>query len=1058
MVQDYLRQIRSAKSESARRALLQTLLQRLFGGDAGAESIINKIAVGTEQAINIPHPSGIRVGRADVGYEHVIIEWKQNLRDKKRAHDAKEQLARYLHGKWNDGDLREHTLFATDGVIWRRYAPNYKTVAEQKDNQPPQLEEARGSFELDEDNAHEFYFFLDRWLFGTSKKKLTLENVALDFGESSGAFLRAVVSMKDNAAAREHSETQTAFCEWQRMLSIAYAKHDDTFEMFVFQTYLSTFAKLLAYSFLDKNTDLSDRETMNVLRGDAFDKFNVDNFAEGDFFSWVAKDYCCRDSLSWCRNILIKLSDYDLTSAEEDIFKGLYQEVIDNETRHALGEYYTPDWLCERIVADLDLHKDSRVLDPACGSGSFLRAAIAAIRRRNPRVKAEKLAANIVGIDIHPLAVQITKTTVLLALGAIAESSTPVLLQVYLANALLLSKDANLYGEMFDVKINAQQYQVNMAGFKNDMKKYHDAVQFCDQYTGRPKKQQSEGDFSQRFARGFSLDEKSAKNIINDFYKIYEAMKQARQDGKNSIWRFVLQNLYKPVFMYQKFDVVVGNPPWLKYSDVVNAEYQSLLRGLANELEVMPWNRANMPNLEIAALFLSHASSYFLRPGGKIAFVLPRSLLTGAQHENTRKGAIHGFQLSTLWDLEKVSPLFNVPSTVFFGGQKANGQRVQFPSAGLRGASFAGTLPQSQMSWEAAEKFISEEAATWHLSQMVSSSNNGNGTTAITADKVFQSSQCGYYASYFTKGATIVPRAFYCIAPAQNEVGGRDLNWREIVNCQTDPLILPGAKKPWDMVFEGRLETKYFFRTAIAKNMVPFALAGLQLVVLPVRIKKRMNGNFAEMLNSEDMDNHMSYWCQSCEEAWEARKTEKNREGEIDYLQWLNYRNKLTRQNLNTRFLVLYTASATYACAAVLDRRDKALLDFPFFADSAAYWYATNSLSEANYLLAFLNSPLVSQLITPFQARGLFGPRHISSKILQLSLPQYDGKNAAHKRLATLGGQCAKAAQKIAAVHLDEGGVNDMGPHHLGRVRSDIRNALTARLVQIDKILAGILN
>ena len=362
------------------------------------------------------------------------------------------------------------------------------------------------------------------------------------------------------------------------------------------------------------------------------------------------------------------------------------------------------------------------------------------------------------------------------------------------------------------------------------------------------------------------------------------------------------------------------------------------------------------------------------------------------------------------------------------------------------------------MSWEEAEKFISEEAATWHLSQMVSSSNNGNGTTAITADKVIQSSRCGYYAPYFTQGATIVPRAFYCIAPAQNEVGGRDLNWREIVNCQTDPLVLRGAKKPWNIVFEGRLETKYFFRTAIAKNMVPFALAGLQLVVLPVRIKKRMNRNFAEMLNSEDMDNHMSYWCQSCEEAWEARKTEKSRENKMSYLERLNYQKGITGQNLNTRFLVLYTASGKDACAAVLDRQRKDLLDFPFFADSKTYWFATKNLSEAHYLVAFLNSRIANKMIKPFQSRGLFGPRDICKKILQLPLPKYNSKNAAHKRLATLGGQCVKATQKIAAVHLDEGGVNDMGPHQLGRVRSDIRNALTARLVQIDKILAGILN
>jgi hypothetical protein len=37
----------------------------------------------------------------------------------------------------------------------------------------------------------------------------------------------------------------------------------------------------------------------------------------------------------------------------EDVLKGVYQQLIDPKDRHDLGEYYTPDWLCERIVQEL---------------------------------------------------------------------------------------------------------------------------------------------------------------------------------------------------------------------------------------------------------------------------------------------------------------------------------------------------------------------------------------------------------------------------------------------------------------------------------------------------------------------------------------------------------------------------------------------------------------------------------------------------------------------------------------------------------------------------------
>jgi N-6 DNA Methylase len=51
----------------------------------------------------------------------------------------------------------------------------------------------------------------------------------------------------------------------------------------------------------------------------------------------------------------------------------LYESLVDPDERHDLGEYYTPDWLAGRVVAQvMDAPLTQRVLDPACGSGTFL--------------------------------------------------------------------------------------------------------------------------------------------------------------------------------------------------------------------------------------------------------------------------------------------------------------------------------------------------------------------------------------------------------------------------------------------------------------------------------------------------------------------------------------------------------------------------------------------------------------------------------------------------------------------------------------------------------------
>ena len=55
-----------------------------------------------------------------------------------------------------------------------------------------------------------------------------------------------------------------------------------------------------------------------------------------------------------------------------------------------------------------------------------------------------------------------------------------------------------------------------------------------------------------------------------------------------------------------KFDLVVGNPPWYTYRDIESVEYQEKVKNLAEELEIKPLPK-NLLNLEISTLFFSRA-------------------------------------------------------------------------------------------------------------------------------------------------------------------------------------------------------------------------------------------------------------------------------------------------------------------------------------------------------------------------------------------------------------------------------------------------------------------
>ncbi len=83
------------------------------------------------------------------------------------------------------------------------------------------------------------------------------------------------------------------------------------------------------------------------------------------------------------------------------------------------------------------------MLDPTCGSGSFLRAAISHLLNANLKgsdsVRLQSVLDHVVGIDIHPLAVTISRATYLLALGPLIKGTKrPIQIPVYLADSLFL--------------------------------------------------------------------------------------------------------------------------------------------------------------------------------------------------------------------------------------------------------------------------------------------------------------------------------------------------------------------------------------------------------------------------------------------------------------------------------------------------------------------------------------------------------------------------------------------------------------------------------------------
>jgi len=120
-------------------------------------------------------------------------------------------------------------------------------------------------------------------------------------------------------------------------------------------------------------------------------------------------------ALDW----LIELIDEYEIERFGDIVGYVYEDLIPAEERHALGEFYTPKPIAELIVKWCVRTPDDKVLDPGCGSGTFLVEAykrLAELKLKRsfskvrfvPRDVHEQILSQLVGVDINDFPAHLT--------------------------------------------------------------------------------------------------------------------------------------------------------------------------------------------------------------------------------------------------------------------------------------------------------------------------------------------------------------------------------------------------------------------------------------------------------------------------------------------------------------------------------------------------------------------------------------------------------------------------------------------------------------------------
>ena len=394
---------------------VRVLLYQLLVGGLGAESA----DIDFERAVPEVH------GRIDALLGRTVFELKSDLRRERR--DAEEGLARYLSER--EGRTGENYVgIATDGADFIAFFLRQDGVVEV------------GSHHTEPTKPRALLEWLQHTVAVGDGLLPDPKTIKREFGRKSLAARRALDELSALwAQAGQTPGGRLKYELWSRLLRLAYGAEvgDDT--LFLQHSYLVVVAKAVAWEAM---VELPPPDAPALLHGTAFSELGITGQSEPDFFDWVLKADGGADLVM---RIARQVSRFQLRDIRIDILKALYESLIDPGARHDLGEYYTPDWVAARMVAaTVDKPLQRRVMDPACGSGTFLFHAVRALldaaeRARLPPEEAVRLATEkIAGIDIHPVAVIFARVTYLMALMPALREGHPgsVALPVYLGDAL----------------------------------------------------------------------------------------------------------------------------------------------------------------------------------------------------------------------------------------------------------------------------------------------------------------------------------------------------------------------------------------------------------------------------------------------------------------------------------------------------------------------------------------------------------------------------------------------------------------------------------------------
>ena len=746
------------------------------------------------------------------------------------------------------------------------------------------------------------------------------------------------------------------------------------------------------------------------------------------FLAWIVEVEAGR---VWARELLDRVHSYEWRRTAGDVLRPMYERFVDSSDRRDFGEVYTPDWLAEMMVGEVldeewcnravtvaltEIRGQGRtdgigVLDPTCGSGTFLfhcaRRILASepAEGLQPGQQADVVCRLVHGIDIHPVAVEFSRATLLRALPA-TPSVANMALAIYQGDALMLRQTDRdtlfeprngeiLIRTPYGSEIVLPRAFTEHADFSDMLRRM---VNAAAQGAALP------ADI------GLAAKDGEDREMVT---ACHGALTEVIEKEGNSVWTWYITNVLGPDRLARrKINRIVANPPWVKLASIQVSERKRALERMAGKngrpghLDLWTGGK-QAPHFDIAQLFIRHARTVYLNApeSDPSAWVTKAAAIRAGNWQKFRE-----------WHDALLAQALDFSDAKVFGGGDARRSCVLFE---IRRSSLRSAVG-------AAEKVLKAEclgtppAASSSLEEALK-------RLCWTVPRRFPQVPSNYVADSWRQGATIVPKVLTTTAMVG---AGTRTDTRTATTERSD-------QRPWDTVQPrtGEIPAHWLMPLLTSKQLLPFGLspAGPETVIIPC-------DEDGELLSTETAQ-QTAFWTE-LDNLYRERRglggdTPRTLISQIDYAGKLSAQLPLRPRRVR---LVIYPTSGDVMRAAHLPG-GRAVMD------SNVYRRAMDSVTEARYLVAVLNAPALEDAFRACRTSG----RHFHKNPWRVvPIPAWDAGNRSHQRLAALASQAERAvgamdlpAGQVAAsrrirAHLAEDGtfakidalVRDILPNH----------------------------